>query len=53
MQEFAGLPPGDYYVTCGITWGVPSDIGIQPTGGIAYEKVTVRNSETTKAIVTR
>jgi hypothetical protein len=51
--EFDGLPTGDYYVTCGITWGVPSDIGIQPTDGIAYAKVTVRNGATTKAIVTR
>jgi hypothetical protein len=51
--EFDGLPPGDYYLTCSITWGVPSDIGTMPTGGIAYAKVSVRNGETTKAIVTR
>jgi hypothetical protein len=51
--EFDGLPPGGYYVTCAITWGVPSDLGIMPTGGIAYAKVTVRNGETAKAIVTR
>jgi hypothetical protein len=51
--EFDGLPPGDYYLTCGITWGVPSDLGVEPTGGIAYAKTTVRNGETAKAIVTR
>jgi hypothetical protein len=51
--EFDALPPGDYYLTCSITWGVPSDIGTMPTGGIAYAKVSVRNGETTKAIVTR
>jgi hypothetical protein len=44
---------GDYYLTSKITWGVPSDMGILPTGGIAYAKVTVRNGQTTKAIVTR
>jgi hypothetical protein len=51
--EFNGLPPGDYYLTCSITWGVPTDIGVIPTGEIAYVKVTVRNGETAKAIVTR
>jgi hypothetical protein len=51
--EFDGLPPGDYYVTCEITWGVPSDLGMMPTGGIAYAKVTVHNGETVKAVVTR
>jgi hypothetical protein len=51
--EFDGLAPGDYYITCPITWGVPSELGIEATGGIAYAKVTVRNGETAKAIVTR
>ena len=51
--EFADLPPGDYYLTCLIAWGVPTDIGVLPTGSIAYAKVTVRNGETVKAIVTR
>ena len=51
--EFNGLPPGDYYLTCSITWGVPTDIGVIPAGEIAYAKVTVRNGETAKAIVTR
>ena len=51
--EFNNLPPGEYYVTCGITWGVPSDIGVLPTGGIAYARATVRNGETTKVVVTR
>ena len=31
--EFDNLPPGDYYVTCEITWGVPSELGIETTGG--------------------
>jgi hypothetical protein len=51
--DFDGLAPGDYYVTCAISWGVPSELGVMPTGGIAYAKVTVRNGETAKAIVTR
>jgi hypothetical protein len=51
--EFDNLPPGDYYISCAITWGVPSDLGVTPTGGIAYAKVAVRNGETVKAIVTR
>ena len=34
-------------------WGVPSELGIESTGGVAYAKVTVRNGETVKAIVTR
>jgi hypothetical protein len=51
--EFDNLPAGDYYVTCAINWGVPSELGIVPTGGIAYARVTVRNGETVKAVVTR
>lgn len=51
--EFDNLAAGDYYVTCAITWGVPSELGIEDTGGIAYAKVTVRNGETAKIIVTR
>ena len=44
---------GDYYITCKITWGVPNEGLIQMTGGIAYAKVTVRDGQTTKAIVRR
>ena len=51
--EFDNLPPADYYVTCAINWGVPGEFGVEPTGGIAYAKATVRNGETAKAIVTR
>jgi hypothetical protein len=51
--EFDNLPAGEYYLTCSITWGVPSDLGVMPTGGIAYAKVTVRNGETVKAVVAR
>jgi len=51
--EFTGLPQDDYYLTCKITWGVPNEGLVQMTGGVAYAKVTVRNGQTTKAIVTR
>lgn len=51
--EFENLPSGNYYLTCKITWGVPDEGIIQTTGGVAYAKITVRNGQTTKAIVTR
>jgi hypothetical protein len=35
------------------SWGVPSELGIESTGGVAYAKVKVRNGETVQAVVTR
>ena len=51
----AGNPHGDDYrrTTVADAEGLPSELGIEPTGGVAYAKVTVRNGETAKAIVTR
>ncbi|MBV9997679.1 MAG: hypothetical protein JO015_01065 [Verrucomicrobia bacterium] len=50
---FEHLPAGQYYLTCVIKWGVPSDIGVLPAGGVAYAKVTVPENGTVAAIVTR
>jgi hypothetical protein len=50
---FDHLPPGDYYVTTNLTWGVPTSIGVTPTGGIAHAKTHVVNGQTTQVIVTR
>jgi hypothetical protein len=51
--EFRNLPAGEYYVTCVITWEIPSQYGLQQTGGIAYGTVQVGAGETAKVVVTR
>jgi hypothetical protein len=50
---FDHLPPGDYYVTTNLTWGMPTSFGIMPTGGIAYARAHVENGQTATVIVTR
>lgn len=47
--SFDGLPAGEYYLACQIVW----EAGSTTTGGIAHQRVTVREGQTTKAIVTR
>jgi hypothetical protein len=51
---FEHLPPGQYYVACLITWEVPNlwGGGLQTTGAWARAKVTVRDGESVKTIVT-
>lgn len=52
--EFEGLPPGDYYLACRITWEVPIGYGqTSVTGGWAYAKVTVKAGERKKVTLTR
>ncbi len=48
--RFEGLPAGDYYLHCAIHWYY-SEYG--QTGGIAHARVTVRDGEVTRAVVTR
>lgn len=53
--EFKNLPKGEYYLACSITWQyyAGSLLGNQTTGGTAYAKTKVNESETVKVIVTR
>lgn len=51
--EFRNLPAGDYYITCVIAWEVPSQYGMETTGGIAYGTAKVKAGEMTKVVVTR
>lgn len=48
--RFDGLPAGSYILTCEIRWHY-SEYG--QTGGIAHARVTVRDGEVTRAVVTR
>lgn len=50
---FEGLPAGEYYVTCLINWQIPAGNITTTEGGIACAKVTVKDGQTTKAVVTR
>lgn len=51
--EFHNLPAGEYYLACSITWEVPSQYGLQQTGGVAYGTVKVGVGEAVKVVVTR
>ncbi|HEX7861712.1 MAG TPA: hypothetical protein VF773_15355 [Verrucomicrobiae bacterium] len=51
--EFANLPAGEYYLSCVITWEVPSGSVLIPTGGIAYSTAKLGEGETVKVVVTR
>lgn len=51
--EFKNVPAGKYAIYCEITWMVPGPYGGTTTGGIAYSVVTLKDGESTKAIVTR
>ena len=59
--RFDGLPPGEYYVACPITWECiardpATDEAAESTemaGDFAFALVTVRDGETTSAVLTR
>jgi len=52
--EFGDLPPGDYYLTCSITWGrLDRYWRLAYRVNCIYAKVAVRDGETAKPIVTR
>jgi hypothetical protein len=47
--KFKGLPAGDYYATCHITWFIDA---ITEVGGTAHAKVTVVEGQNTEAVLT-
>jgi hypothetical protein len=49
--RFQELKPGDYYVETTITWGVPTQLGVQTTGGTINRMVTIPDSPTPLEIV--
>jgi hypothetical protein len=48
--RFEGLPAGEYFVSSTITWEYQPGYS---TGSVAHAKVTVREGQTTKVVVTR
>ena len=51
--RFEGLAPGDYYLWCTIQWQVPDGNITRTEGGIAHAEVSVRDGQTSRAVVTR
>lgn len=52
--EFQGIPAGEYYVTCHITWLVPNGtIWPDTTGGWAFAKVKATEGQPVRCVVTR
>ena len=51
--EFTGLPAGEYALEVVITWQVPSQIGLQGTGGLVSKLVTVGDGESVRVVLTR
>lgn len=52
--RFENVPPGDYYLTSRVTWGVP--VGLYTTqqqGGVISIPITVRDGEETRQMLTR
>lgn len=50
---FEGLPAGDYYAVCHITWQYATGYGSNTAGGWAFAQVTVKEGQQTRAVVTR
>lgn len=51
--KFTDLPPGDYYLACPIYWEIPSQYGLQQTGGWAHQKVSVSDGKSVDTVLTR
>lgn len=51
--EFHNLPAGTWYLSTAITWGIPTQYGLQQTGGVAYTTATITDGEVKKVILTR
>lgn len=50
--RFEGLAPGSYFIATQLTWGVPSEYGVQTTGCNIYEKAVVHQGEAVEVIMT-
>jgi len=48
---FEGLPPGEYYVACWITWLVPYGKGTRTSGGVARRRITVGPDEVLENVI--
>ena len=51
--EFKGLPAGEYYLGCKITWEFQGINGWETTGGIGYAMAKVGADESIRVIVTK
>ena len=51
--KFSNLAPGEYFLTCTITWEVPTGYGIAKTGGTTYARVKVAAGENAEAVLQR
>ena len=51
--KFEKIPAGEYYLTTGIYWKVPSQYGLSKTGGVVTKKVTIKEGESHNFILTR
>lgn len=49
--EFKEIPPGEYCLLCNIYWEIPGRFPTT-TGGIAHNRVTIREGEEIKVVVT-
>lgn len=49
--RFDKVQPGKYYLETAITWGVPTQWGIQQTGGVFRQWVTVENDGDTVEVL--
>ncbi len=51
---FAGVPPGEYYVSTKIVWEVPSAYGgLRETGGFVFKKITIKDGDKLDLILTQ
>jgi hypothetical protein len=51
--EFKNIPAGAYFLLCRITWMVPTQFGLMPTGGQASAAVMVKAGDSEKVVLTR
>ncbi len=51
--RFENLPAGKYHLQTTITWAVPGRYGLQSSGGVVSEKVTILEGQEHRVLLTR
>ena len=51
--DFKNIPSGEYYVGCQIAWKYATQYGLRPTGGNIVKRVSLKEGESQKVILTK
>ncbi|PVZ19954.1 MULTISPECIES: hypothetical protein [unclassified Pseudomonas] len=51
--RFTDVPPGQYYLTSRVTWQAPTQYGLTPQGGWLTNRITVKDGQSIRSMLTQ